>query len=35
MDAARALTEGHPYLSDSTGELAIDIHEVLPIPEMD
>jgi hypothetical protein len=34
IDGARALTEGHPYLSDGTGDFAIDIHELLPVPDM-
>ena len=29
---AAAMTDGHPYLSDSDGEYAIDIFELLPVP---
>ena len=32
MDAARALTAGHPYLSDGKGDFAIDIFELMPVP---
>jgi hypothetical protein len=32
LDAARALTNGHPYLSDNDGNYAIDIYEMLPVP---
>jgi hypothetical protein len=32
MAAARALTDDHPYLSDGTGEFAIDLYELLPVP---
>ena len=34
MEAAKALTNGHPFLSDGTGEFAIDIFEILPAPGM-
>jgi hypothetical protein len=32
MDAARALTAGHPYLSEGAGNFAVDIYELLPVP---
>lgn len=32
MAGARALTEGHPYLSEGKGDFAIDIYELLPVP---
>ena len=32
LAAAQALTEGHPYLSDSGGNYAIDIYELMPVP---
>lgn len=31
---ARSLAQGHPYLSEGQGNFAIDIHEVLPVPEI-
>lgn len=34
MDAAKALTVGHPYLSEGKGDYAIDIYECMPVPEM-
>jgi len=34
MAAAKALTDGHPYLSDNDGMYAIDIYEMMPVPEM-
>lgn len=34
MAAAKALTDGHPYLSDNDGLYAIDIYEMMPVPEM-
>ena len=32
MDAARALVDGHPFLSESTGDYAVDIYEQMPVP---
>lgn len=32
IDAARALTAGHPYLSEGKGDYAIDVFELLPVP---
>ena len=34
LAGAEALTAGHPYLSDSKGDYAIDVYELLPVPEM-
>ena len=32
MAGAKALADGHPYLSDSGGDYAIDIYELMPVP---
>lgn len=32
MTGARALTEGHPFLSDDDGKFFIEIHELMPMP---
>lgn len=32
LEEAVALADGHPYLSDSDGEYAIDIFELMPVP---
>ncbi len=32
LDAAKALTAGHPYLSEGKGDYAIDIFELMPVP---
>ena len=32
MDAAKAMVDGHPYLSGSNGEYAVDIYEQMPVP---
>ena len=34
LSSARALADGHPYLSDGAGDFAIDIFEMMPVPEM-
>ncbi len=34
MAAAKVLTDGHPYLSDNDGLYAIDIYEMMPVPDM-
>lgn len=34
LAAAKALTVGHPYLSEGKGDYAIDIYELMPVPEM-
>ena len=35
MDAARALTGNHPFLSEGKGDFAIDLYEMMPVPGMD
>lgn len=32
MEAARALADGHPYLSEGKGDFAIDMYELMPVP---
>jgi hypothetical protein len=32
LEAAKALTNGHPFLSDNDGNYAIDIYEMMPVP---
>jgi hypothetical protein len=32
LDGALALVEGHPFLSDRTGNFSVDVYELLPIP---
>ena len=32
LDAAQELTVGHPYLSDGSGNYAIDLYELMPVP---
>jgi hypothetical protein len=32
LATARALTDGHPYLSEGKGDYAIDIYELMPVP---
>jgi hypothetical protein len=32
MDAARALADGHPFLSEGKGNFAIDLYELMPVP---
>ncbi len=32
MDAAKALVDGHPFLSDRSGAFAVEIQELLPVP---
>ena len=34
MDAAKELCKDHPFLSDGEGKFAIDIFEMMPVPEM-
>lgn len=34
LGAATALCENHPFLSDKTGEFAVDVYEMLPVPGM-
>jgi hypothetical protein len=31
-NGALALVEGHPFLSDRTGNFSVDVYELLPIP---
>lgn len=31
-DAAVALVDGHPFLSDATGNFSVDVYELLPVP---
>ncbi|MEA3511159.1 MAG: YciI family protein [Actinomycetota bacterium] len=35
MDAARALADDHPFLSEGKGNYAIDLYEMMPVPTMD
>ena len=35
MDAARALADNHPFLSEGKGNFAIDLYEMLPVPSME
>ena len=32
MAGAQALADGHPYLSDGSGNFSIDIYELMPVP---
>jgi len=32
LDAATALADGHPYLSEGQGNYAVDIFELMPVP---
>ena len=32
MDGARALADGHPFLSEGKGDYAIDLYEMMPVP---
>lgn len=32
VDAALQLADGHPYLSEGTGDYAIDLFELMPVP---
>lgn len=34
LAGAKALVDGHPYLSDGNGDYAVDIYELMPTPEM-
>ena len=34
LEAAVGLADGHPYLSEGKGDFAIDIYELMPVPEM-
>jgi len=35
MAGARALADNHPFLSEHTGDFAVDVYELLPVPMMD
>ena len=35
LAGAEALTAGHPYLSESKGDYAIDVYEMMPVPMQD
>lgn len=35
MTGAQALTDNHPFLSEDTGDFAVDVYELLPAPMMD
>ena len=32
LDAAKAMADGHPYLSEGKGNYSIDIFELMPVP---
>jgi len=32
LDAARQLTDGHPFLDEGAGNYAIDLYEMMPVP---
>ena len=32
MAGAKALADGHPYLSAKSGDYAVDIYEMMPVP---
>lgn len=32
--AAKALVQGHPFLSDNAGKFSVEIHELMPVPGM-
>lgn len=34
IGGARALVEGHPFLSEGSGKFSVEIHELLPVPKM-
>jgi hypothetical protein len=34
MEEAKEMVEGHPFLSDETGDFCVEIHELLPAPKM-
>ncbi len=34
LEGARALADGHPFLSEGKGNFAIDLYEMLPVPTM-
>ena len=32
MEAAKKLTDGHPYLSEGKGDFSVEVYELLPVP---
>lgn len=34
IEATKKLVEGHPFLSDKTGNFSVDIYEIQPVPGM-
>jgi len=32
LDAAKSMTNGHPYLSEGKGDFSIDLFELMPVP---
>ncbi|MDP2622964.1 MAG: hypothetical protein Q8Q29_04105 [Actinomycetota bacterium] len=32
LEAAAALADGHPYLSEGSGNFAIDVYQLMPVP---
>lgn len=34
LDGAKAHVEAHPFLSEDTGDFAVDVYELAPLPEM-
>lgn len=34
LKAATALCNGHPFLSDKTGDFSVEVYEILPVPGM-
>lgn len=32
LDSARALTDGHPFLSEGNGNFSIELYELMPVP---
>jgi hypothetical protein len=32
LDGAKALTNGHPYLSEGKGNYSIEVYELMPVP---
>ena len=34
MEEAKALVDGHPFLSDKSGKFSVEVYELLPVPKM-
>jgi hypothetical protein len=34
LEAARGLAKNHPFLSEGQGRFSVEVHELLPVPEM-